>query len=196
MWSNAISTPSLGLLPLKRPRSKDSSNQHEKKSKRNSTCPICNEVIKEATKHRKGDDAIYCEGYCDALVHRRCTGLSATNFATLRDAGEEHTFYCLYCEIQAQKAEINSLISTITILQTSLNDLKLDLVNQPQQTSTQTIRAPVVDKVSNTVYQNTTNIDRKFNIVVYGVAENPQNTNRQLRIKKGHGKRDGGSVCN
>ena len=186
MSLNAISTPSPGLLPLKRPRSKDSSNQREKKSKRNSTCPICDEVIKEATKHRKGDDAIYCEGYCDAWVHRRCTGLSATNFAKLRDAGEEYTFFCLYCEIQAQKAEIDSLMSTITTFQTSLNDLKrkLDLVNQPQQTSTQTVRAPVVDKVSNTVYQNATNIDRKFNIVVYGVAENPQNTNRQLRMKK------------
>jgi len=55
---------------LKRPRSKDSSNQDNKKSKRNSACPICDEVIKDATKHGKGDDAIYCEGYCDAWIHR------------------------------------------------------------------------------------------------------------------------------
>ena len=64
--------------------------------------------------------------------------------------------FVLCCEIQAQKTEIDSLMSTITTLQTSSNDLKrkLDLVNQPLQASTsQTVHALVVDKVSNTVYQ-------------------------------------------
>ena len=78
-------------------------------------------------------------------------------------------------------------MSTITTLQASLNDLKhkLDLVNQPQQASTsQTVHAPVVDEISNTVCQNATDIERKFNIIVYGLAENPQNTNRQLIMKK------------
>ena len=193
MSLDATTTPNAGLLPLKRPRSKDSTNQRDKKSKRNSTCPICDEVIKEATKHRKGDDAIYCEGYCDAWVHCKCTGLSATNFATLRNAGEEHSFFCIYCKIQAQKAEIDNLMATITTLQTALNDLKrkLDLVNQPQQASkSQVVNASAVEKApSATVYQNATSIERKFNIVVYGVAENPQNTSRQLDPnEKGHGK--------
>ena len=84
-------------LSLKRRLSKDGSNQCMKKSKINITCPICDENIKEATKYRKGDDSIYCEGYCDAWIHRRCAGLSAVNFNMLSEA-EDQTFFCIHCD--------------------------------------------------------------------------------------------------
>jgi len=42
------------------------------------------------------------------------------------------------------------------------------------------------DKASSN-YQNTSNDERKFNIVLYGIAENPQNTNRQVCMKKDMG---------
>jgi len=108
MSLEASSTPSSAVLSLKRPRSKDSPNQCNNKSKRNTNCPICDEDIKEfePTKHRKGDDAIVIEGYCDVWVHRKCTGLSRINFTVLREAGDNQTFFCLYCEIQAQKVKL------------------------------------------------------------------------------------------
>ena len=96
--------------------------------------------------------------------------LLATNFATLRDAGEEYSFFCIYCEIQVQKAEIDNLMLTITTLQTALNNLKhkLDLVNQPQQASkSQIVNAPAVEKAASVMaYQNATSVERKFNIFV------------------------------
>ena len=138
MSSDAISTPqSPKLLSLKCPRSIKGSNQRGKKSKRNTTCPICDETIKEPTKHRKGDDSIYCESYCDAWVHCRCAGLSVVTLAVLGETGEGQTFFCLYYELQAHKAKIENLMSTITELQTCLYDLKrkLDATQQLQQTS-------------------------------------------------------------
>ena len=118
MASDTSLTPQkMNLFILKRPRSKDSSNQQEKKSKRNTTCLICEDTIKEPSKHRKGYDSIYCEGYCDAWIHRRYAGLSSTNFKTLSKAGDDQTFFCLYCELQAHKAEIENLMSSFTELQ-------------------------------------------------------------------------------
>ena len=190
MSSDAISTPqSPKLLSLKRPRSKEGSNQCGKKSKRNTTCPICDETIKEPTKHRKGDDSIYCEGYCDAWIHRRFAGLSAATLAVLDEAGEDQTFFCLYCELQAHKAEIENLMSTITELQTCLFDLKrkLDATQQLQQISKSQTSVPSNTTAKETheiLNQSMNNAERKFNVVVYGIPECPQKTNRQLRTKQ------------
>ena len=149
----------------KRPRSKEGSNQCGKKSKRDTTCPVCDETIKEPTKHRKGDDSIYCEGYCDAWIHRRCTGLSAATLAVLGEAGEDQTFFCLYCELQAHKAEIENLMSTITELQTCLFDLKrkLDATQQLQQTSKSQTSVPSNTTAKETheiLNQSTNNAER------------------------------------
>jgi len=46
------------------------------------------------------------------------------NFTTLSEAGDEQTFFCICCELQAHKAEIESLQSSITELQTSLFELE------------------------------------------------------------------------
>ena len=190
MSSDATQSPrSPNLLSLKRPRSKEGSNQRGKKAKRNTTCPICDEAIKEPTKHRKGDDSIYCEGYCDAWIHRRCAGLSGPNFTVLSEAGEDQTFFCLYCELQAHKAEIENLMSTITELQTSLFELKrkLDAAQQIQPASKSQPSLPSGSTAKQTFgiqTQSTNNAERKFNVVVYGIPECPQKTNRQLRTKQ------------
>ena len=53
---------------LKRTRPGDSPqnlSQSKKTKKRcECVCPICLEVILEATKNKKGHDAVYCEGLC------------------------------------------------------------------------------------------------------------------------------------
>jgi len=187
MSSNDVTTPGSLTLTLKRPRSKDGQTNREKKAKRNTICPICDETIKEPTKHRKGDDAIYCEGYCEAWIHRKCAGLSNTNFTVLSNAGDSHTYFCLYCELQAQKAEIDNLMETITQLQTSLSELKRKLESSQQtQTTSKSIPSSTTAIVLNSAQSslNQSNAEKKFNIVVYGIPESPKNTNRQLRIKK------------
>ena len=153
-------------------------------------CSICDESIKEPTKRVKGDDSIYCEGYCEAWIHRRCAGLSVVNFTTLSEAGDEQTFFCIYCELQAHKAEIESLQSSITELQTSLFDLKrkFDAVKQARQPSKPQAPLPSTsagkESSENRNQSVSSGNEKKFNIVVYGIPECPQKTNRQSRFKK------------
>ena len=188
MASDAQTPQSVPPLTLKRPRSKDSSNQREKKSKKNTICPICEETIKEPTKYKRGDDSIYCEGYCDAWIHRRCAGLSATNFKVLSEAGEDQTFFCLYCELQAHKSEIENLMSSITELQTHLFELKRKLEATQQASSKQPEKThaplPSTSATKEIHSQRANNTDRKFNLVVYGIPECSQKTNRQLQTKQ------------
>ena len=40
------------------------------------TCPICLDPIIDATEDTEGQEAIFCEGECDAWLHRQCAGLS------------------------------------------------------------------------------------------------------------------------
>ena len=142
-----------------------------RKRRKGSVFPICDETIKEPSKHRKGEDSIYYEGYCEAWIHRRCAGLSVTNFAALSDSGEDHTYFCLYCELHAQKAEMENLMSTITQLQTTLSELKRKL-DSLRQTALQTSK-PQALLLSNTSSKGTNSVqsasdaEKKFNIVVY-----------------------------
>jgi len=66
-----------------------------------------------------------CGFTADVLV---CQTRTLVYFVTL-------AYFCLYCEMQAQKAEIENLMSTITQLQTSLTELKqkLDSFRQTKQ---------------------------------------------------------------
>jgi len=149
------------------------------------------DTIKEHTKHRRGDESIFCEGYCDAWIHRRCAGLSAANFKVLSEAGENQTFFCMYCELQAHKSEIENLMSSITELQTQLFELKRKLEATQQAPSKQPSKAHTplpstsATKEMHEIYsQRASNTERKFNLVVYGIPECSQKTNRQLRTKQ------------
>ena len=77
-------------------------------------------------------------------------------------------------------------MSTITQLQTTLSELnrKLDSFQQTQQTSKpQALLSNTASKGTTSV-QSASDAEKKFNIVVYGIPECPQNTNRQARVKK------------
>ena len=111
-----------------------------------------------------------------------------TSLYLVRPEKIPHTF-CLYSELQAQKAKIEKLMSTITKLQSSLSDLqhKFEQTQQaaklqiPTLSSTATPETNTVPSITN---QSANNAEKKFNIVVYGIPECPQNTNRQIRAKK------------
>jgi len=114
------------------------------------------------------------------------------NFTILNNTADDHTYFCLYCELQAQKAEIENLMETITQLQISLSELKrkLDSSQQIQLMSKSSVSIPSDTTTTTTVLNsaksglNQTNAEKQFNVVVYGISESPKNTNHQLRIKK------------
>ena len=58
-------------------------------------CHVCDEVIIEGDddKGEPGDDAMYCEGKCDAWIHRKCAGLSKQQYEAL--SAEDTPYYVL-----------------------------------------------------------------------------------------------------
>jgi len=69
------------------------------KKKGGCTCPICLEVIQDASKGKKDHDAIYCEGQCNSWLHRGCAGLPKSVFTSLQNSPDP--FYCPTVNYQA-----------------------------------------------------------------------------------------------
>ena len=78
----------------------NSPNAKEVKKKKGEACicPICTEIIVEQTKTRKGQDAIFYEGSCDAWLHRRCASLSAVLFNEFKKS--KTPFFCPHCHLK------------------------------------------------------------------------------------------------
>ena len=118
---------------LKRNRPGDSpqniSQPKKTKKKCGCTCPICLEVIQEASKSKKGHDAIFCEGQCNSCLHRSCAGLPKSVFTSLQNSPDP--FYCPHCQLSSHattildlKATIASLTEIVAALQTSIKTLE------------------------------------------------------------------------
>ena len=69
-----------------------------RKAKRENTkantaiCPICEKVVVDSG--RKSQDSIFCEGSCQAWLHRCCAGLTRSRFDELSD-NNTLPFHCL-----------------------------------------------------------------------------------------------------
>lgn len=81
-----------------------------------SICPICEDVIRERKGKTAGEDAVYCDGLCDAWLHRRCAGLSKAAFQQVTAAPKQTLFYCPHCRISNLEKEILSLKSSVDVL--------------------------------------------------------------------------------
>ena len=114
---------------------KERSPSSSKASKNSYTCPICEDVIKEARAGvTTGHDSVYCDGLCRTWLHRGCAGLSKKAFEVLSKSNDK--FHCLKCTFSTQKvtshsndttshvADFHSLLADIeTQLKASLADL-------------------------------------------------------------------------
>ena len=82
-------------------------------TQKGSICPVCLEIIVEATAKRS-DDAIECSGFCKAWLHRCCAGLSKEAFqhASLDDT----PFCCPHCRVRTLENKVLSLKSDINVL--------------------------------------------------------------------------------
>ena len=169
------------------PRSREEANQSGKRTKGNHVCPICDEIIKEQTKNKKGDDCIYCEGSCEAWLHRKCAGLSQTNFSEHRQLGDKEAFFCLHCQLKAYKVELTALKSSVQSLSNMISQIEEKLSAQQQNPVEREM--PITEPQAVIQDHPVTNVasapssDKKLNIVVYGIPENPPNTKRQERLQ-------------
>ena len=146
-------------------------------------CLICKEPILEPGKHCVGDEALFCEGSCQSWLHRKCAGVTRPAFDKL---GEPDTEYlCSYCMLVIQNREISKLANTIKDLNSvivSLTDtitlLQSSVTKQPStpdQVSNATADITVTKKAT---FQDNSQQDRKFNVVIYGIDECPKGTPR------------------
>ena len=177
--------------------SDSSQNMNKKKPKKKGgcICPICLEAIIEPTKTKLGHDAIFCDGFCDSWLHRKCAGLSKPLFTTWIKSSD--SYFCPHCQLRNVTAEvsklkevIDSLNKTITTLQLSDRPNEVHPVSipvskddQPKATAMDASERPQ-SGLKNQASTSVNSIDKKFNVVMYGIGESLPNTSkaeRQLR---------------
>ena len=83
-------------------------------------CPVCEKAVIDGG--RKSQDSIFCEGSCQAWLHRCCAGLTRTRFAELSD--DSRPFYCPSCASDKHTHELAELKSAVAALVLEVEQLK------------------------------------------------------------------------
>ena len=170
----------------KRNKAQKTTNANGKDRSKGTKCSICNKIIIDQSASHHGEDAILCEGLCNGWMHRHCAGLSVPQFAQI--SCNKDSFLCIYCTLIKQASEINELKQKVQSLS---SDMAKSSAKTPDHQSTESPLAsnPTVKHKSppvnpsqhpTTQFQN----DRKFNLVIYGIAELPPGTSRHERVTK------------
>ena len=76
------------------------SNKEKKKSKSSHTvlCCICEADIVDDT-----DESVFCEGICQAWMHRKCAGISRQVFAVISKSNDIYTYARIVCCLITRK---------------------------------------------------------------------------------------------
>ena len=83
-------------------------------------CPVCEKAVIDGG--RKSQDSIFCEGSCQAWLHRCCAGLTRNRFAELSD--DSMPFYCPSCASNKHTLELGELKSAMAALVLEVEELK------------------------------------------------------------------------
>ena len=182
----------------KRPAQHSPPNCTGKKSKAEQTnCLVCEKAILEPDEETEGHEALFCEGECQGWIHRQCAGITRLGYDKLGES--TIAFLCSYCTLVRQHQEIDTLKHTIKSLSNKVSELEASLKpNAPQLP--QSMETESSDTINHTAIQQespTATTDpvtkspppeilpgeRKFNLVIYGIAECPKETPRHDRQK-------------
>ena len=181
--------------------------QNKKKKGGESICLICDDPILEARGRRKGHDAIFCEGQCQAWLHRGCAGLSKSAFEAHANSNAE--FHCSTCRITLLEATVATLKKEFYELKSALlatttnprscqeydvREVDTQHVPSPKSYASAVTRgiSSLPTKPSNepsslllakVPIQDRSIADKKFSIVLYGVKECHKGTARPSRFK-------------
>ena len=169
-----------------------------KKSKAEQTnCLVCEKVIPELDDKTKGHEALFCEGKCQGWIHRQCAGITRFGYDKLGES--TIPFLCSYCTLVKQHNEIDTLKDTIKTLSNKISELEASLKLNALQTS-QSMETESSDTNNHTTIQQTSHTastysvmkpplrgilpgERKFNLVIYGIAECSTATPKSERQK-------------
>ena len=181
----------------KRPAQHSPPNCTGKKSKADEIdCLVCEKAILESDEETDGHEALFCEGECQGWIHRKCAGITRIGYDKLGES--TIPFLCSYCTLVKQHNEIDSLKDTIKTLTSKLSNLEASLNPNASQLP-QSMETDSPDTINRTATQQTPTAttepktkppsrgihpgERKFNVVIYGVAECPKATPRPERQK-------------
>jgi len=149
-------------------------------------CLVCDCVIVEASKATEDQDAVFCEGDCQGWIHRVCAGLTRPAFENL---SESIPYLCSCCTFTKQSKEICNLKETVkalTIKKAKLNGAKEPPLSSQAQSGG---ASPAPTELKNLLKnaprsQPIAPPERKLNVVVYGLEENPPRQDRlQMDVK-------------
>ena len=103
-----------------------------------SFCLVCSKVIVvyNPDKSIEGDDAMYCEGICNAWVHRTCVGLSKQSYEAL--AEDDTPYLCPHCHMKQQSTVIEGL-GTNSHIDSAFTQLENRLLSSLQEMITTSI---------------------------------------------------------
>ena len=85
-------------------------------------CFICDNAIAIASETNEGEDALFCDGLCQAWCHRKCIGLSRQLFTIVCESDDP--FLCLYCSLACYQKEIVNLSEQVKSLSSEIAQLK------------------------------------------------------------------------
>lgn len=162
----------------------------DKKNKQDSTeaelCVICDQTIQEDNEEQAGEEAIFCEGLCKSWLHRKCAGLS--NICFNKFSKSNNKFLCVYCRLFEQTSLVEELRDEVNNLKAKLSESSESDNPVPDgQSVTALIQPSAIQEKPGytppTQAENSNSADRKFNVVIYGIKENPVNTPRATRTK-------------
>ena len=160
-------------------------------------CPVCDAVIVEDTDNETDDDAVFCEGICQAWIHRKCVSMSKVVYEKVGKSDDP--YICPNCIIIKQSQEITELKIIVKDLTNKIDQLSMPPSSQPMTdaTSHQPAAAQVVQTESFATPVTNKQVtdkpivppkpppitDRKYNVVLYGINESPADTPRSDQFK-------------
>ncbi len=160
-------------------------------------CSVCEKTIYD--KGKKSQDSVFCEGTCQAWMHRICCGLPKEAFKKVQDLNEP--YLCNYCfredhknKLEGQKQEITLLKARICQLESMVVPVSgpLDSIQKNQTTPyAQTVKNHTRPSSNHTrssyqgnpISTHSQNYERRFNMVIRGLEESSQGTPRSHRVK-------------
>lgn len=171
------------------------------KDKEKTVCPVCDEHIVDATDGKLGQESIFCDGACQAWLHRKCAGLSKSTFSELSKSIKP--YQCPHCKVNVLESEVSSLkdlvknlSSDLSMVTNELTSLKEQVKCKPSQIDEQQVQPsfqpqsadngirgqnkPEMERQSST----SDRADRKMNLVLFGIDECIEGTRRHMRVRQ------------
>ena len=81
-------------------------------------CQVCDTPIVEYSSTSEGEEVVFCEGQCNAWIHRKCSGLTSELFDIIVSESNG-PFRCCYCT-SGKEMRLKHLVESLTVKISSL----------------------------------------------------------------------------